>query len=328
METTDKKAMLRSLYFGRNLILFLLGVLITVVLAYVAWKVGGVEKDILIAVATSLVASAAFTYMQAILTGLSQDAVIKETVTEAIFSAIQPILTASQQHNKDFLPSRIFPAATEPDLEFNRCLTSELTRSKTYYFLGVTGRYAIARIAANTKLLDEAHIVIADPKGFVSVDHRVRHVSSLIKGSGEYATERSRIVDAVFDTVAGASKASLRCKRLFVHLIDEPIIDRFELFDHSVFVTMYSDDQKANYVFPRTLYFNSDSAVFRIVKNQIVTRDFAKAKTITLSPQMTDGAIAEAISALGYEISPDEFNSYKKRFERFYSTTIGVLNRE
>lgn len=307
----------KDVYFNRSGILLLLVVFVATFFAFMAWKSAGIEKEIFIAIATGLYASTLFSFLQTMLTGLRYEEVVSQSIEASIEKATGKILARADKINAEFLPDTIFPPSDSSSKSFNAQLSLDLSGTKKYFFLGITGRFAIARIAKSKSILEEAHIFVANPFGERSIDHRVRHVTSFIEGTGDYKKTKSKLIAEILQALAASPNAAVKCRKLVFYLTDEQIIDRAELFDTSLYLTLYSDEQKREARFPRTLKFDKSSSMYQILYSQ-TAREMARAeKVIEVTPETDLSTLSAKLNEMGGDINAKSLEIHKKSFDDF-----------
>ncbi len=99
-------------------------------------------KEFLNAVATGLLVSAAFGIAQALITSKVATEMLRTSVVEEVSRSLALSSNA-------YYPMTEFSASSEPDPQFNILLNQDLARSSTFWFRGMSGRYAAARLSLN-----------------------------------------------------------------------------------------------------------------------------------------------------------------------------------
>lgn len=105
--------------------------------------------------------------------------------------------------------------------------------------------------------------------------------------------------------LVGLYLARSRCTRMEVTIISDPPLDRLEIFDDSVWVTLYSDAH-APAEYPRTLRFSDGSFIYnmeraefsRISASQhaqhlVITPDMTRQEFITRFEKITNSTLTE-----------------------------------
>lgn len=307
----------KDVYFNRTGVLLLIAIAISGALIYFAVKSTGVEKEVLIAISTSLVASTVFAFLQTMLTGLRYEALVAQSISDSIESATRRVLEQTSSLQREFVPSVVYAASAIPDPKFNRDLTNDLRSTERYFFRGVTGRYAVARLHLADTVFDEVHILVAHPLDRRSTDARVTHIASYVETNTNYQDIQTRLTDEIFETIVGARLASVKCRRLTLHFLKEPQVDRVELFDTALYLTLYSDAAERGAKFPRTLRFGMASSLYKIYSSQLFRLRDSAENSVVIRPSTTDDELLAAIALLGGAGSAADLNSYESRFITF-----------
>lgn len=309
--------LLREIYFNRNGILLLVVSGIGTWTAYEGYGSTGFRKELLVAISTGLYASALFAFLQSLLTGLKYEALVAQSIEERIESATRRVLEQAMSLQREFLPAAEYPAAMSPDRRFNRDLTADLRSTQRYFFRGVTGLYTMSRVLATKATLDEVHILVANPQYPRSMEARVTHIVSYIEPGSKYEEVFAKLSDEIVQTVVAARLAASRCRSLTLYLQNEPQVDRVELFDKSLFLTLYSDSADRDAKFPRSLRFDNTSSLYRIYMAQLSrSRDWATS-SISIRPTTTDNELINFIGNFGVTVDSSGLRDHEAKFAEF-----------
>lgn len=315
----------RQVYFNRSGILLLIVIIIASIFAVLAYRSVGIEKDIYVAIATGLYSTAAFSFLQSMITGLRYEEVVSQSIEDSVKKAMNKALNDLDLIHKEFLPEEIFPASDIEDNRFNSKIRSDITLTRRYTFLGVTGRYAIARLVESQNILDEAHIVIADPFSDGCIEHRVRHLAKYSRTQDAFLIHKQKIISEILEAVSGAPLAAIKCKKLILYFMSKPIVDRFEMFDRCVYLTLFSDERRTAAKFPRTLQFNSDTSSYKIISTFFSPASLDASRAIVVTPESSLEYIKGKLVEMGGSDEKIDIGLCRSNFERFIETVGGRL---
>ena len=259
-------------------------------------------KEFLSAVATGLLVSAVFGIAQTLITGRAASELLRASVVDEVSRSLA-------ESNNAYFPSNEFAASETPDPLFNSVLTQDLQDSPTFWFRGVSGRYAAARLTLNQSPSLQAHLILPDPK-----------VSGTLEGRVEYAVRhhlypeldingiRAKIKRDISLAVVGLFQACHTCAMLELILTPMPLLDRYEIFKDAIWVTLYSDPGQGR-KFPRSLRFPSSSLMYLMQQADCLqTRSHPSARVIPFPRLLGDAEMAR----LFQEITGDELNENER----------------
>ncbi len=319
MAKTDSKLLTvtKALYFNRSGVVLLFAVLLAGVLALAAQGRTANERDILIAISTGLFASALLAFLQTLFTSLQFEAVIRQTIENAIENKIKDVLLESAQEHREFLPSQVYPGAKTPDKRFNQDLMNDLRKSARYVFRGVTGRYTVARLWLERCSFDEVHILVGNPQIPRGMESRISHIISYLEPESVFVDVQKKQLDAIYETIVAARLVSAKCRCVTVHLLNEPQVDRVELFDNAMYLTLYSDSPETGTRFPKTVRFDSTSILYKIYSTQLSRSRDTAAESLVLKPSTSDEELCEILIKLGKASDVYVLRKYEIQFKTF-----------
>lgn len=212
-------------------------------------------KEFLNAVATGLLVSAAF--------GIAQTLITSKVTTDVLRTSIMEEVSRSLAHSSSaYYPTSEFSASSVPDPQFNIRLNQDLTKSSTFWFRGMSGRYTAARLALNQNVSLQAHLILPDPKVSGTLEGRIDYANRHQLYPGLDSDEiRERLQKDINLGIVGLFEASHRCAILEIILTPMPVLDRYEIFQDAIWVTLFSDPGRGT-SFPRTLRFSSKSVMY------------------------------------------------------------------
>lgn len=286
-----------------------------------AWHCQISDREILIAISTGLFVSIFLAFLQAAFTSWRFEGLIRQAIENAIENRSSRTLTTSAQHQLEFLPSAVYPGAKTPDVRFNQDLMNDLRNSSRYLFRGVTGRYTVARLWLETRSFDDVHILVANPQNPRGMESRISHIVSYLEPAGTFVEIQARQIDAIYETIVAARLVSAKCRCLTIHLLNEPQVDRVELFDHAIYLTLYSDSGsvETGTTFPKTVRFDGTSALYKIYSAQLSRSRDTAAESVVLKPSTTDAELCTLLTKLGRPCDVYMVRRYETQFKNFAS---------
>jgi len=256
--------------------------------------------------------SATFGIAQALITNRVSAEMLRASVVEEVRQS----LTRS---NNDYFPANEFPASMVPDPLFNSRLTQDLESSSTFWFRGLSGRYAVARLTFNQNVSLQAHLILPDPKVQGTIEGRVEYaLRNQIYPSLDVAAIRDNIRRDIALGAVGIFEACRRCAFIELILTPMPLLDRYEIFRDALWVTLYSDPGQGM-TFPRTLRFPPSSVMYLMQQADCLqTRAHPNTRVIQFPRTITDADVTEMFEDItGQAITQDEYKRLREDFTKF-----------
>jgi len=172
--------------------------------------------------------------------------------------------------NSEFFPTHVFEPTADPDPAFNKLMMADLQNTRQYLFRGFSARHAAARLLLASSLERELRVVIADPRDRNSINSRARYLQRQSTVEGSYAEIQAQLYEDVCTGLVGLYVARGRCTRIDVTVTSNPPADRFELFDDSIWVALFSQAGGASTPYPRTLRFQRSSFIYTMQHSEFV----------------------------------------------------------
>jgi hypothetical protein len=164
--------------------------------------------------------------------------------------------------------------------------------------------------------------VVADPADLSGISGRARYLVRHSTGNVDVDVVRERLHEEIRMGLVGLYLARSRCSRMEITVISDPPLDRLEIFDDSVWVTLYSDVH-ALAEFPRTLRFSEGSFIYNMERAEfgrisssrhahrlVITPDMSRQEFIAQFEKITNTRLTEEQFL---EIS-EEFNTFLRDF--------------
>lgn len=323
------RSLLRELFWTRTGLLVLAATLFGVGLlllssALPADSGGG---RVAFALGTGLSAAALFTAAQTVISASAANRMLVEALGEQARVAMRTLTEEYRALNQTYQPTHIFEGSPRPDPTFNRQLTRDLEASQLYLFRGLSGRHTAARLLSSRLARGwEVRVVVADLRAGESLYARANYLAS----AGYRATLEETVADIrqqVRCGLVGLYRARIRCSKISVTVSRSPSLDRFEIFDHSVWVTLFSDLTTGAVLYPRALRFGPGSFMYATQR-----RDFDRiahdAPTEVIEPAMTGPEFRALFERLtGDPIDAGELDQLAEEFERFrreFAAEVGL----
>jgi hypothetical protein len=253
---------------GLLLLLMLLTSALTLTLS--AQLQPGAVRNLLTAVGTGALVSALVTAAQALLTATASRRVLVDSLVEESRNAMRELTDEYRAMNKEFFPTHVFEPTAEPEPTFNRLMMADLQNTRQYLFRGFSARHAAARTLLTRTVERELRVVIADPRDRSSINSRARYLMRQPGVEGGYVDIQAKLYDDVCTGLVGLYAARGRCTRIDVTVTSSPPADRFELFDDSIWVALFSDGNGSCLPYPRTLRFQRSSFIYNMQHSEFV----------------------------------------------------------
>lgn len=277
----------------------------------------GTLKNIITALATGTLVTAIVGFGQTLITARATHRAMLDPLIEENRRAFQELAAEYRSLNREFFPTHVFQPTDDPNPVFNQLLMEDLRRARQFFFRGFSGRYAAARLLL-ARSEWEVRAVVADPRERSAITGRARY---LIRHEGALAdsdTLQDRLHEEIHIGLLGLYLARSRCSRIDVTLISDPPLDRLEMFDESVWITLYSDSGSAQ-LYPRTLRFSEGSFIYNMERAEFQRlRNTRDAGHVVITPDTTRGDfLAQFERVTGCPMTEDRFLELEANFHAF-----------
>lgn len=282
----------------------------------------GTGRTLVAALATGSMVSAFVGFWQTLITASASQRAMVAPLVEESRNALRELSEEYRLLNQEFFPTNVFEASAEPDPAFNHLLMRDLRESRQYWFRGFSGRHAAARLLVSQSEW-ELRAIIADPQEPSAISGRARYLTRQEGAEADYDTVQQRLHEDVHIGLVGLFMARTRCTCVDITVVTDPPLDRMEMFDDSVWITLYSDTGGATSVFPRSLRFSGNSFLYtmeraefsrignsRYGRHFLITPDTTRKDFLALFEQVTGGSLTEAELA---ELEM-KFHEFRKEF--------------
>jgi hypothetical protein len=264
----------------------------------------GVGKNVVTSLATGTLVSAIVGFGQTLITATATQRAMLTPLVDESRQALRDLADEYRSMNREFFPTHVFEPTAEPDPAFNRLMMQDLQNTRQYLFRGFSGRHAAARLLLS-KSEWEFRGVVADPNNASGISGRARYLIRHSPANVDIDTIQARLHEEIRMGLVGLYLARSRCSRMEVTVISDPPLDRLEIFDDSVWVTLYSDAH-APAEYPRTLRFSEGSFIYNMERAEfgrisasrhahhlVITPDLSRQEFIARFEKITNSRLTE-----------------------------------
>lgn len=277
----------------------------------------GMLKSVLTALGTGTMVTAVVGFGQTLITAKAQHRAMVAPLIEENRRALKELSAEYRSLNREFFPTHVFEATNDPDPTFNHLLMQDLHATRQYFFRGFSGRHAAVRLLTSREEW-ELRAVVADPSERSAISGRARY---LIRHHGVGA-DLDDIQDQLHDEIClglvGLFLARTRCSRMDITVISDPPLDRVEMFDGSVWITLYSEGG-ATTLYPRTLRFSEGSFIYAMERAEFMRISGSReGRHLRITPETTRrDFLTEYGKATGSKLSEEQFRKLEAKFHDF-----------
>jgi hypothetical protein len=313
-----RKNPIQELFWTRTgLLLLILLVVSGVAMIATSGMSPGTGRNLLTAVATGTLVSAIVGFGQTLITATATQRAMLLPLIDESRQALQDLASEYRSMNREFFPTHIFEPTAEPNPALNKLMMQDLQGTRQYLFRGFSGRHAAARLLLS-KAEWEFRAVVADPRNVGSVSGRARYLLRHAAADVDDQTVQARLHEEIRIGLVGLYLARSRCSRIEVTVITDPPLDRLEIFDESVWVTLYSD-ANTTAEFPRTLRFSEGSFIYNMERAEF-GRVFASphANHLVITPATSREDFRKQFGKItGSPLSEEQFLELNAEFYNF-----------
>lgn len=334
--------LVKEVYYNRSGILLLLAVLVAVGIGAYSLNTEGRASQVYLAIATSLFATTLFAFLQTSLTALRYEAVLQESVVQTVgrlgedlLQAVDQQMTAQRRTLLEEIgrhdvnrETEVYDPSPRPDPKFNADITESLSNTSRYTFKGVTGRLAAVRLYTLTsRNCQEAHLIIAHPQSPSGFESRIAHILSYVDDTTrEEVLEDIR--DSVLLTLVGARLAAPKFQTLSIDFVSDSQVNRLEIFDREVYLTLFSDTSDKGVTYPRTKRYSRRSDMYQVLTSETGRLRKNAKLSIIMRSSTTDDEIIGYAKQLGYEdFGPSQLAATRASFLTTAEAFRDELNR-
>jgi hypothetical protein len=277
----------------------------------------GTTKNLLTALATGTLVTAIVGFGQTLITASAAQRAMVTPLIEENRRALKELSEEYRALNREFFPTDVFEASNEPDPAFNNLMMEDLRRTRQYLFRGFSGRHAAARLLLS-RAEWELRAVVADPREGRAISGRTRYLIRHEGADADYDTIRNRLHEEIRIGLVGLYLARSRCSRMDVVVISDPPLDRLEMFDDSVWITLYSDLGTTT-LYPRTLRFSEGSFIYNMQRAEFSRiSNSREARHLMIGPDTSrQDFLAQFEKITGTRLSEEQFRDLEGKFHAF-----------
>ncbi len=244
--------------------------LVLVIISGLLFFFGARDKDsiqgvIFIAVGGSLLASAVFSVLYIFITNINNYDLIQGLIQDENKSARLAVTSDIRSLFPEYMPTAIYSATKSMKSEFNFDITDSCESSHSYTFKGFSGKFVPIRIKNSKNSFTNVRLILANPSDTSSFYVTVRHMMSSQnqKSNGDYEKVQKDIVSDIFTCIIGLYQyCRFYCSSCKIVFWNDPIIDRYELFDDCVYITPFQKKNNRGFYFPQSTRYSLDSYIY------------------------------------------------------------------
>lgn len=272
----------------------------------------------MVALGTGTMISAIVGFGQTLITASATHRAMVTPLIEENRKALQELSAEYRSLNCEFFPTHVFEPSSEPDPAFNLLLMDNLRASRQYFFRGFAGRHAAARLLL-CRGERELRAVVADPTERSAISGRARYLAQQEGAEADIESIQARLHDEIHIGLVGLYLARSHCSRMDITMISDPPLDRVEMFDDSVWVTLYSDTDAAASVYPRALRFSEGSFIYNMERAEFARLGGVRsARRLIITPDLDRrDFLANLELVTGTKLSARQFVELADRFHGF-----------
>jgi hypothetical protein len=301
--------LLRDLYLNRTGVLFLLMAGLSIGVIAASARTRGSASQFWLALGTSMLATTVYAFVQVMLTTQQFDRFLRGSIQESIGRQLA-------ESQRQFMPSDQYVGVTAPGEGFNLDLNQSLRDSSLYIFRGVTGQYAVARLALLPRawVPSELRLIMADPTKPKALDTRIQVVDG---PDGDVAARRQELIRQIYVALVGAHVIRWRFDTVQVVLTADVHIERMEITDRDIFLTRFSGRENTTR-FPSSMRFARESLIYQIYSRDCARlRDSPNVKQLDIPRDLSDEGYVQFLVDKGLDMTIDRLRQLRAEFEEF-----------
>lgn len=320
LRSNQSKNPVQEIFWTRTgLLLLILLVVSGVAMIVSSGMAAGTARNLVTSVATGTLVSAVVGFCQTLITASATQRAMLTPLIHESRQALRDLSAEYRSMNREFFPTHVFEPTAEPDPAFNRLMMADLRDTRQYLFRGFSGRHAAARLLLS-KAEWEFRAVIADPRSLSGVVGRARYlIRQADAGSAaDHDAVQARLQQEIRMGLVGLYLARSRCSRMELTVIADPPVDRVEIFDGSVWVTLYSDPRATN-EYPRSLRFSEGSFIYAMERAEFARISASPhAERLTIRPDTTREEFRRQFQRItGSALTGKQFAGLCEQFHEF-----------
>jgi hypothetical protein len=317
--TGSRRNPIREIFWTRTGLLLTILIVVSAGAMWISsFMTAGIFKNFVVSIGTGTMISAIVGFGQTLITASASHRALVAPVIEESRRALQDLSAEYRALNKEFFPTHVFEATTEPDPSFNRLMMHDLMATRQYFFRGFSGRHAAARLVLSPAEW-ELRVAVADPREPAAISGRARYLLRREGAAADYEKIQKRLYEEISVGLVGLFIARSRCSRVDVTVVPDPTLDRLELFDESAWITLFSDTGGATTLYPRTLRFSSGSFIYNMERAEFLRICNAQtAQHFIIKPDMTREEFLILFEKItGSSLSEQGMRELERKFHAF-----------
>ena len=321
-----RNSLIQDIFWTRTGLLLALLLLVSAVSFGVSSIIGaGTLHTLVVSLATGTLISAVVSFGQTLLTASASQRALVAPLVEESRRALEALSAEYRALNQEYFPTHVFEPTTAPDPAFNRLMMQDLRGTREYFFRGFSGRHAAARLLLS-HAERELRVMVADPRCDSAISGRARYLLRQQGSDADYDAIKEQLHEEIRIGLVGLFQSRSRCSRVDITVVADPPLDRLEMFDDSVWITLFSASSGMTTLYPRTLRFSEGSFIYGMERTEFlhvcnsrtshhfaITPDTSRAEFLALFQKITGTPLTED----GFRVLESKF----REFQRAFSTT-------
>jgi hypothetical protein len=259
---------------------------------------------------------------QTLLTASASQRALVAPLVEESRRALEALSAEYRALNQEYFPTHVFEPTTAPDPAFNRLMMEDLRGTREYFFRGFSGRHAAARLLLS-HAERELRVMVADPRCDSAISGRARYLLRQQGSDADYDAIKEQLHEEIRIGLVGLFQSRSRCSRVDITVVADPPLDRLEMFDDSVWITLFSASSGVSTLYPRTLRFSEGSFIYGMERTEFlhvcnsrtthhfaITPDTSRSEFLVLFQKITGTPLTED----GFRALEDEFREFQRAF--------------
>lgn len=219
-----------------------------------------------------------------------------------------------------YAPTHSYDATSSFDPGFNRDLSADLDDSHTYTFRGISAKYVPARLLHRGPGLDIVRAMMLDP----GADEAIRLRAVDRKQNPKYrdadvATIASTLREEILRSLVGLFDARSLCT-IDIALIASTAVDRVELFDNSVFVSLYHGPRSLCQSFPETMRYTRDAVAYGHHRLDCLRQFDLARHRLQFRPEADDAELRSQLAETGVDVAATDIAILREEADAFART--------
>ncbi len=275
-------------------------------------------------IGAGLAAAIIFAIIYTVLANREYSELIRDEIAGQLTDHMNAILHSIKLLNEQFLPTDQYAAAKEFDSRFNRDLTRDLSRSSFYFFRGTSAKYVPARLRQCNHHLEVTQVILLDPHDASTIDARAQDRRRRPEYQGSSIQE---IATSIRDEILLAIVALFDCRdqcdiEIGFSNTTSPV--RIEVFDDSIYTSIYRSPESQRNTHPETARFSKDSQTYQIFRDECRRQLQLSSSRKRFTMRDTDRELVEFLDSVGFaEVEP--LQDYRQQYQVFIASFSDAL---